>query len=107
MRPVVAYIVGALCYLYWYDTTVDAFVTTQLGVARSPRVTHDDKRLRAEQTADVLVAYIKNDTLCYRQQRDRYTVERVLATGIPDDVDLLQAGMTDKFRIEFYVDVPT
>lgn len=106
MRPAIAYIVdNAQAYLYWYDTTILAYRTTSLGFVRCVRVTHDDKRLRSDQTSDVLVAYLNQDALCYRQQRDRYTVERVLATGIPEDADLLQAGMTDRLRVEFKVEV--
>lgn len=104
MRPAVAYMRNDEGHLYWYDTTVLAYVTTSLGFIRSPRVTHDDKRLRADQTSDVLVGYLLNDALCYRQQRDRYTIERVLASGIPTDMVLTQMGMTDKLRIEFKVD---
>lgn len=104
MRPAVAYMKDFQGFLYWYDTTINAYVTSSLGFIRSPRVTHDDKRYRADQTSDVLVAYLKNDALCYRQQRDRYTVERILASGIPIEMKLTQAAMTDQFRVEFQVD---
>ena len=105
MRPAVVYLRAGQGYLYWYDSTITSYVTTSLGVIRCPRATHDDKRQRADQTSDVLIGYIKNDALCYRQQRDRYTIERVLATGVPDEADLLQVGMTDKLRVEFKVEV--
>lgn len=85
MRPVIAYVAGSMAKLYWYDSTAEANVTTELPGVISPMVALDDKRDSATNagTSDVIFAYIKNGGFFYRQQRDRYTVERELAEVAP------------------------
>jgi hypothetical protein len=67
--------------LYWYDTTVEAMVTTIINGV-SPRVFFDDKRRTQSNVSDILLFYIRGGSIYYRQQRDRYTIERLLQTGV-------------------------
>ena len=104
MRPVLAYMVGSVCKLRWYDTTVSSFVVTDFPGVRSPRLTLDDKRPSQVNNSDVIFAYIKaNGDLCYRQQRDRYLVERVLHTGVDPSNRLITVGMANNLRLHFEI----
>lgn len=102
MRPVVAYVAGGLPFLNWYDSTVAEYVTTPLASdAITPRVSLDDKRELASngyQLSDVILAYVRGGDLYYRQQRDRYTIERLLRTGA---TPLIRIGFTRGLRFQF------
>lgn len=108
MRPTVAFIEDDTTYLWWYDSTVPGFVFTNFGTGiTSPRVAMDDRRSASSSTSDVIFAYIRFDAgtnsyaLCYRQQRDRYTVERVLRTGLSSKTRLKNIGMASNLRFQF------
>lgn len=108
MRPTVAFIEEYTTYLRWYDSTVPGFVFTNFGTGiTSPRVAMDDRRSASSATSDVIFAYIRFDAgtnshaLCYRQQRDRYTVERVLRTGLSSKTRLKNIGMASNLRFQF------
>lgn len=102
MQPAIVYVQAGVTKFRWFDTTIPAFVTSEFSGVRSPRAATDDKRGLVAGTTDVILAYIKaNKTLAYRMQRERYTVERDLKSGIPDDVFLKQMGMNTAFRFQF------
>lgn len=102
MRPNVAYtLADGTVALRWFDSTIQNFRTTNFGTARCPRLTLDDKRIEMTTTSDVLFFYIKGDELCWRQQRDRYGVERVLVNGILPTTVLKNVGMNTVYRIQF------
>lgn len=105
MRPVVAYtLTDATVRLLWFDTLAAAYATTNYGTAiRTPRLCLDDKRSTQSLTSDVIFAYIKGTDLCYRMQRDRYGVERVLAAGLTTEHKLRNIGMTTNLRLRFSV----
>jgi hypothetical protein len=104
MRPVLAYMEGAVGKLRWYDTTVSSFVTTDFPGIRSPRLTLDDKRPSQLGSSDIIFGYIKaNGDLCYRQQRDRYETERVLHTGVDPSMRLVAVGMAANLRLHFEI----
>jgi hypothetical protein len=102
MHPVVAYVAGGLPFLNWFDSTVSAYVTTPLAAdAITPRVSLDDKRelgSNGYQVSDVILAYVRGGNLYYRQQRDRYTIERLLKEGV---APLIRIGFTRGLRFQF------
>lgn len=102
MRPTVVYrLTSGVIYLRWYDTTVNGYLTDNLGVGRNPRLSLDDKRSISAQTSDIILAYITGGNLIYRQQRDRFTIPRTLKSGIADDVQLRNIGMSTNLRMQF------
>lgn len=103
MRPVIAYRVSTgLVYLRWYDSIAQIYTTTAFGALRNPRLTLDDKREKMEGSSDVIFAYINNaNSLCYRQQRDRYEIERVVRAGLDPKVQLRSVGMGNTLRLQF------
>lgn len=105
MRPVLAYVQNGVARLRWYNTVPGAYVVTDLPAGTiSPRVTLDDKR--QTQTAlgdnDVILAYIRAGDLYYRQQRDRYEDEYLLATV--GSAKLIRIGMNAVNRLQFLLE---
>jgi hypothetical protein len=106
MRPAIAYVAAGSAFLNWYDSVEAAYVTTTLpaGVI-TPRVSLDDKRYMQSsgyQLSDVILGYVRGTTLYYRQQRDRYTIERALATGVKP---LIRIGFNRGLRFQFMTEV--
>lgn len=106
MRPTVAYVAGGQSFLIWYDSIDSTYKTTALAVGViTPRVALDDKRHVGSdgyQTSDVILGYVRDGNLYYRQQRDRYTVERLLKEGV---TPLIKIGMTRGLRLQFMHEV--
>jgi hypothetical protein len=102
MRPAVAYVSGGEMRLRWFDTTINNYRTDTFGTARNPRLALDDKRpLLLAGNSDIIFAYIRGDSLYYRQQRDRFNTERFLRSGIEADIRLKNIGMTRNLRMQF------
>lgn len=86
-------------WLHWYDTSIPAYVTTALAAGViNPRVTLDDARGFASSYNDVILAYIRSGNLYYRQQRDRFLIERLLAN---DATKLYHVSMSTRLRLQF------
>lgn len=104
-RPTLTYMIGTQGYHYWYDSLEESFVTTILEPSvNTPCVTLDDKRAIHVDRSDVLLLYTKNMgdgtyNFFYKQQRDRFTIERLLATNVPGF--LKKFGMHQGLRVQF------
>lgn len=83
MQPFVAYKSANQWHYRWWDSISSTFVISDLptGVT-SCRCTLDDKRLFEIANSDILLFYTLNGNLYHRRQRDRYTNEILLRTGI-------------------------
>lgn len=106
MQPAVAYIANNQAKLYWYDSLVAAQVTTDLDSAiTSVALTMDDKRAFATDinTNDILLVYIKDNQVFYRQQRERYTIERFLASIDLGGTQIVRCGMNVAGRLQIEV----
>jgi hypothetical protein len=108
MFPIISFVQSGQPYYYWYDPLSHAFqfVPMDAGVT-FPCVTMDDKRALEIRlgTNDVILAYLRGGSLYYRQQRDRYGVEYLLAPvpNYPTPV-LWKVGMTVQFRLQFQLE---
>jgi hypothetical protein len=100
----IAYTAGGLPFMYWYDTDVPAWVTTQLvDGAITPTVCLDDKRTTQTNSSDILLFYTIEDTpgvytLYSREQRDRFTDETLLKVGTRPY--LRKLGMHKELRVQ-------
>lgn len=107
MRPALAYVQDGVSKIWWYDSGVDRMVITEIGAGIiTPRITLDDKRVIASgnnQNNDIILAYVRDEKLCYRQQRERFLVERVLASGIK--TGLIKVGLNRQLRLQFMFEV--
>ena len=97
MHPLIAYVANNQCYLWWYDSSQSAQVTTEWGNCTFPQLSLDDKRSSQSANADVIFSYIKNNTLYMRIQRERFQIEHKLAKA----KRLIQIGMMTNFRFGF------
>ena len=100
MRPVLAYVSGGIAKLYWYDTVSQSQTVTEFPNVQNPRVSLDDKRAFNTANSDVIFAYINNDQLCCRYQRERYGIEHVLHQ-LPPKTQLVKIGMGTANRFLF------
>jgi len=102
MRPFLAWqLADNTCQFRWYDSLVSGFVVTNLPTGSvTPRCQLDDKRTSQSAASDIILAYVNSGELRYRQQRDRYTVERVLSASLGAKV-LRQIGLNRANRFQF------
>ena len=101
-RPTVAYVYYGIAKIWWYDSTIENHATTEIGSGvRRPRVILDDKRQTQTNSSDIILGYIKNENLYYRQQRDRFGTEYLLATDVVGR--LQKIGMGNNLRLQFVV----
>lgn len=98
MRVVLGYMKDDGAYLYYYNSLTPAFETLYYATATSCRVCVDDTAEFYNSASDVIFAYVAGGNLCWRQQRDRYAVERVIgpATG-----KLVRVGLNRGNRLQF------
>ena len=102
MQPTVAYTDPDGCKFRWYDSLASATVTTTVAGATSIQCALDDPRPEMAARSDVIVAYTRAGKLYYRQQRDRYTIERLI--GNAPVGKLTKVGLNRGFRLQFEVD---
>lgn len=101
-RPSVVYVQYGIANIWWYDSTVGGMATTLIGSGViSPKVILDDKRQTQTNSSDIILGYIRNENLYYRQQRDRFGVEYLLARGVVGRLQKL--GMGNNLRLQFVV----
>lgn len=67
--------------LYYYDTLAAAYTTRVFTGPTSCRVVVDDARSVYNASSDVIFGYTQGGVLYWRQQRDRYDVERVVGAS--------------------------
>jgi len=110
MHPAVAYVEGGQAKLWWFDPLPNEITVLDLDpLDKNPRIALDDSRALSVNggISDMILAYTRGGSLYYRQQRDRFTVERLLVanTGL---VRLLTVGMTEANRFQFFFggDIP-
>jgi hypothetical protein len=109
MHPFVAFVQNGQATFWWFDTTVLQFVFTDLPTGSTDTCCCIDDR-RSLQTLtgfnDIILAYIRDDNLYYRQQRDRYTTEYLLVGDLSTIVinpQLAKVAMNGKSRLQFFL----
>jgi hypothetical protein len=103
MRPAVAFVQAGMAKLRWFDTVAGAQVITEYPGAITPRVVLDDKRFTQTSSSDIIFGYVRDGALYYRQQRDRYTIERLLDAG--PHVGLIKIGFNVQLRLQFLMEI--
>lgn len=100
----VCYICDAVGYLYWYDSLAQQMVTTNFGPVAQAFLLTDDVRFEAvsTNTNTVVFVYLRDSTVYYRDQQDRFTIEYT-AVGLPAGHYIEQVGMTTATRLEIRV----
>jgi hypothetical protein len=95
---------GAL-HLYWYDTTVGNWVTTDYGSGfGGVGLTLDDKRLRQTGASDILLWYTLpvggHHEIYTREQRNRFDEEFPMEPGLPVWPYFRKLGMSNELRVQ-------
>lgn len=101
MRPAIGYIQAGVLRLNWYDSSVNARVTSVFEEAVNPKMCLDDKRITQRSQSDMILAYLRGRSLFYRQQRDRFQVEYLLRSNIEPNLKLKNVGMNKNLRLQF------
>lgn len=96
-------------YLYWFDPVPNEPTFMAIpGDASSPRITLDDARVFNGANSDVILGYVRDGLVRYRQQRDRFTVEYtppIGPGGSPASASgLRHISMNSNLRLEFLTD---
>lgn len=108
MRPFIAYVEAGITKFYWFDTSIPGPTTTTLGSdITTPRATLDDHRQTQNASSDIVLVYIRDGNLYFRQQRERYEVEHLLYADINLDIINPQVrcvGMNMIWRLQIEVD---
>ncbi|MEQ1412263.1 hypothetical protein [Acinetobacter indicus] len=98
MRPLIAYSTLTEHNLWWYDTEASSQVTSNFDSSYSNmHLSLDDNRSELSASADVILAYIRNNKLYMRIQRERFQIEHELANA----KCLIQIGMMKNYRFGF------
>lgn len=105
MRPALAYVDGSGSHLWWYNSQSESMQVTSIdGI--SPRIALDDPRLigsQGYQTNDIILGYLRDGNFYYRQQRDRFEIERLLRSGV--NSRLIKLGLNRQLRLQFMFEV--
>lgn len=98
LRPILVYVKNNSTFMYWFNSAIGKMDTTEWGVNyKFPQVALDENRIENSAQSDVIFAYIRDNQLCLRNQRDRFTVQTILA----DTPRLKQIGMLKNNRFGF------
>jgi hypothetical protein len=102
MQPTLAFVDSGVAKLWWYDTLAAGMTITSYPGYKTPMLTLDDKRDIATQTgvSDIIFAYIRDGLVCWRQQRERFGVERVLGAAPSSATRIVGMGMADNNRLQ-------
>lgn len=102
MAPFVAFQDAGGVAHWWFDPAQSGHVISPYLPAgcHSPRCTLDDKRYLTDATRDIILAYLRDGNLYYRQQRDNYGIERLLRAGALQM--FVAVGMNRKNSLQFW-----
>lgn len=96
----IAYIVNSHSFFYWYDANQQGYTTTDIGAVNTPFCRLDDVRRHPSFWNDIVLSYIRGAALCARLQRDRFSIEYVLAENAGSRI--IQCGMNKKLRFQWH-----
>lgn len=100
MNPFVAFVEDGQAWFWWYDPQQAQQVFTQMAPdVVSPRATLDDKRDFASVYSNIRLCYIRNGSLYYRRQDERYQTEHLLTDNAGDY--LYDVNMASNDRLEW------
>ena len=98
MAPVLAWLVPSGANLYYFDSVSSSYTTRFFSGFTSCRVCTDDVRDFNAPASDVIFGYTRNGNLYWRQQRDRYDIERLVG---PTSNLLITLGQNTSKRLQF------
>lgn len=101
MNPFIAFDTENTSHYYWFDSLTSDYVLSTLPVgSKYATAALDETRNRLTGTSDVILAYLRDGSLYFREQRDRYLNEYLLESGL-DNYKIYQIGMNNVLRFQF------
>lgn len=97
---------GDIAQLRWYDSTVEAYVTTTYTGVSTLKLCHDDKRAFQVNlgNSDVIFTYLSGGLLRWRLQRDRFLTQYTKATPtFSGNFKISHFGMSTKNRLQWRI----
>lgn len=102
MKPCLAFTQNGVAKFWWYNTVNLQYETIILpALSTTPLTLLDDKRVGLLGSSDIILFYLREGRLYYREQRDRFTVE--YDSGIAGVRKLLRVGFTEGLRVQLMV----
>lgn len=99
MNPMVAYQQSGDAKIWWWDPTIPGMVHTTLPPGCIDlRVTLDDKRQFNVADSDIILSYVRDGSLYFRLQRERYATEHLLEEGV---LRLVYSAMNTQWRLQW------
>jgi hypothetical protein len=108
-RPIIFYRENSLgvIKLFWYDPTASSNQIINLGQGAFPRACFDFPHDASQGFSDVLLFYVRNDSVFMRIQRDRFQTEYptpVTASALNKGVRIRSAGLRADNRVQVLYD---
>lgn len=101
MRVFITYMQEGNARYWWFDSLTASQTTSTLPAgSRDVKCTFDDKRNIRVPDSDIILSYMRGDSLYFRAQRDRYTVEYLLSDQLAGK-RLRQMGMNRGLRMQW------
>lgn len=105
MRPYLIWVEDGVTKFYWYNTRISASEVVELTGLTSPRLFLDDKRPLASATRDLLMFFLRDNSLYFRAQRERFIIDHFMIEAPPNSLALARIGMSygNRLQVEFIV----
>ena len=89
----------------WYDSQVEAYVTSHFSGITSVRLCHDDKRAAQVNSGvtDVILTYSRAGAVYWRIQRDRFLIEYSKSLPISGNFRISHFGMSKGNRLQWRI----
>ena len=85
---------------YWYDVGTNKYTEMFMPNTSDISLSLDDKRAKSNDINDIILAYVNRDNwVCIRYQRDRYSKENILKK-IPPHTLITKLGLTTDLRFQ-------
>lgn len=111
MNPFITYVQAGVAKYWWYDTSINDTVITDLPAnSLTPRCCIDDKRDNRDATSDIILCYVNGGALKKRIERERYTIEYIIQNPFLHPVFetpavLKRVGMNKSMRLQWLCDL--
>jgi len=99
-NPVIAVVDRGTCFIRWFDYSQQNYIVSTFYNIRNPCIGMDDKYNYITSNSSVIFAYVKDNKLYFRDQRDRFEVEYWLR-DLTSNIKLIKVGMSEGRRFQF------
>ena len=104
MAVAIGYTRGTVVGIYYFDSSLNRYNTLELAGGTSGRVAVDNPAAFFSGPSDIIFGYTVSNVLYWRQQRDRYAIERVIGATRPNST-LVGVGLSGVNRLQFQLQV--